>query len=150
MSSPREDLLVGVEGALKRIKIADGYNTDAGNHVTREPAPQVATEDSRYIAVVWSRQERASDPALVRTHRLTTVHVVAKVSARLQEAQSRLDDIVTDIETAMADQQHRYPVGIQFPQYQSAEPLTPEKAGAGYIGALLTYTSHTPIRRPAA
>jgi hypothetical protein len=147
MSSPREILLTSVEDALKRIKIADGYLTNAGMAVTREPAPVVADDAAEFIAVVWNRQDRATDPALMRTHRLTTFSVLAKLPATLTQAQSRLDDLATDIETAMADQQFRYQVGFEFPKYQSAEPLVPKQITDGWIGISITYTSHIPIRR---
>ena len=150
MSSPRKILLACVEDALKRIKTADGYITNAGLHVTQEPAPVIADDAAEFIAVVWNRQERATDPALVRTHRLTTFSVLAKVPAKLTEAQSRLDDLTTDIESAMADQQFRYPVGFEFPKYQSAEPLVPKQITDGWIGVSIAYASHIPIRRPAA
>jgi len=150
MSSSRSALLSKIETSLKRITKANGYHTNAGLAVTLEPAPAIAEAKNEFIAVVWAKQDRATDQALVRTHRLTTVQIVAKVDAGLTEAQSRLDEITEDIETAMADQQFRYPVGFQFPQYQSAEPLVPQQITTGWIGVSIAYTSHIPIRRPAA
>lgn len=150
MNSPREALLTAISNCLVRIKRVDGYQTDAGEAVTREPAPVAAEVESEFIAAIWAKQERAADAALVRTHRLTTVQVIAKVNASLVDAQARLDAITSDIEAAMADQQFRYPVGIQFPQYQSAEPLVPQQPTIGWIGVSIAYTSHIPIRRPAA
>ena len=150
MTSPRATLLSAIEDALKRITRGNGYITDAGQTVTREPAPVAGEAESEFITVVWARQERANDTALTRTHRATTVQVIAKVAARMSNAQARLDDITTDIETAMADQQFRFPVGYQFPQYQSAEPLMPQQSTTGWIGVSIAYASHIPIRRPAA
>lgn len=145
MPSPRETLLVAVENALKRIKVADGYNTDAGLSVTREPAPMVPDDNAAFITPVWQSQARATDPAKVRSHRLTTFAVIAKLPVRRAEVQAVLDDIVSDIELAMADQQFRYPNGYEFPRYQSAEPLQAPATGA-WAGVVLTYTSHIPIR----
>lgn len=150
MNSPRATLLLAIEDALKRITQANGYITNAGHTITREPAPVAGEAESEFVTVVWSRQDRANDVALVRTHRATTVQVIAKVAARMNNAQARLDDITTDIETAMADQQFRFPVGYQYPQYQSAEPLMPQQSTTGWIGVSIAYASHIPIRRPAA
>lgn len=144
MSSPRAIYLGHIADCLKRIRTADGYNTDAGATVTLEPTPKVAS-DADFVAVVWSRQARGDSDATRRTHRLTTVDVVAKVSTRYDNAQGRLDAIVSDIERALADQQFRYPVGYQAPQYQSAEPLA-AAAADGWVGVIVTVAGHIPIR----
>lgn len=150
MSGPRTILLQAVGGVLERIRVADGYNTDAGASVTLEPAPKLSEGSHEFITVVWARQDRATDPALANTHRLTTFNVLAKVPTELERAQEVLDQITEDIETAMADRQASYPVGYQFPQYRSAEPMAPENIASGWIGVNVTYTSHIPKRRPAA
>lgn len=144
MPSPRALYLGHIADCLKRIKKTDGYNTDAGSSVTLEPAPNVAS-DADFITVVWARQARGDSDATRRTHRLTTVDIVAKVAARYDDAQARLDDIVSDIETALTDQQFRYPVGYQAPQYLSAEPLA-AAAADGWVGAIVTVAGHIPIR----
>lgn len=149
MSGPRRILLEAVQGALQRIRIADGYHTDIGLRVIVEPAPLKEEEAGDLVVVVWSRQERSSIPATQNIARLTTFQVIAKVPATLADSQERLDLMVDDIERAMADQQYRYPVGYRMPQYESAEPLA-GKVSAGWIGVALTYTTHIPIRRPAA
>jgi len=149
-ASPRQELLAATEAALRRILMANGYNTDAGLHVTREPAPALAEDDAEFITVLWDQQERASEPSLQRTHRLTTISVVGKISARITEAQARLDALISDIEQAMADQQFRYPAGIQHPVYQVAKPLLPKQLNEGWVGVSITYTSHIPIRRTPA
>ena len=149
-NSPREDLLTALAAVLAGITQAAGYLTDAGLAVTREPTPMLAETAAEFVTVVWSRQQRATEPALVRTHRLTTVQVIAKVPAALDDAQARLDAITTDIEAALDKKQFAFPAGYQYPQYQAAEPLVPQIHTAGWIGVSITYTSHIPIRRPAA
>ncbi|WP_115562347.1 hypothetical protein [Xanthomonas arboricola] len=143
MASPRETLRAAVGACLQRISIADGYQTDAGATFTLEPG-QVDEDATAVLTVLVAKQERPSDAALIRTHRLTTLLVVIKVPAPLDTAQARLDAAVADVERAMADQQFRYPLGMQFPQYVSMEPVKPE-AGMSWVGALLTYQSHIPI-----
>ncbi|MEA9653089.1 hypothetical protein VDF32_02745 [Xanthomonas campestris pv. raphani] len=102
-------------------------------------------DEAAVLTVLVTKQQRASQPALVRTHRLTTVVVVVKVPAALDASQASLDAAVEDIETAMSEQQQRYPTGIEFPQYLSMEPVKPD-AGTGWVGALVTYQSHIPIK----
>lgn len=143
MASPRENLRAAVGACLQRISRAGGYQTDAGASLTLEPG-QVDEDATAVLTVLVAKQQRASESALTRTHRLTTLVIVAKAPAPLDTAQSQLDALVSDIELAMADQQFRYPPGIQFPQYVSMEPVKPE-AGMSWIGALLTYQTHIPI-----
>ena len=145
MASPRKILLEAVRDCLQRIKTVDGYQTDAGNAVTLEPAPVLAEDDKAFISPIWARQAVPTEPAVLRTHRLTTFQVLAKLPARVTEAQAKLDAMVSDIEQAMADQQFRYPPTYSFPKYQSAEPLAAEIA-AGWVGVVITYTSTIPIR----
>jgi len=149
-NSPREDLLLAFEGILLGILQANGYLTDAGLAFTREPTPVLAEAAGEFVTVVWTRQARATEPALVRTHRATTVQIIAKVPTARDDAQARLDAITTDIEAAMDRRQGEFPAGYQYPQYQAAEPLVPQTPTAGWIGVSITYTSHIPIRRPAA
>lgn len=149
-NSPREDLIDAIAGILADIRQANGYLTDAGLVVTSEPTPQLAEVASACVFVVWSRQERASEAALVRTHRLTTVEVIAKVPAGYEDAQAQLDAITTDVEAAMDRRQGAFPPGYQYPQYRSAEPVVPQSSAVGWIAVSITYTSHIPIRRSAA
>lgn len=142
--SSRADLKTAVIACLARITIANGYATDAGTIVTGEPG-QIGEEAIAALAVYVESQTRATEPAVVRTHRLTTVAIIAKVPAAQGNAQERLDLILDDVEKAMADQQFRYPHGISTPQYQSMQPVIAEP-GKGWIGAVFRYTTHLPIR----
>ena len=149
-NSPREVLLDAFASILEQIRQANGYLTDAGLAFSREPTPVLAETAAEFVTVVWTRQERAKEPSQVRASRLTTVQVIAKVPAERDDAQARLDAITTDIEVAMDRRQAAFPVGYQYPRYQAAEPLVPQHPNAGWIGVSITYTSHIPIRRPAA
>ena len=142
--SSRASLKAAVIACLARISVAGGYATDAGAVVTGEPG-QIADDATAALAVVIESQARATDVAVQRTHRLTTVAVIAKVPAAQGNAQARLDLILDDVERAMADQQFRYPERITFPQYQSMQPVIAEP-GQGWVGAVLRYQSHIPIR----
>jgi len=144
MASPRSIYLDCVAQCMRQILQAGGYNTNAGLSVTLEPTPKLAESDEPFIAVVWSRQARASEPAVVRTSRATTVDIIARVPATITDARERLDLIVQDIETALSKQEVRFPVGFQYPAYQSAEPLLPP-AGMAWVGVQVTVTGHIPI-----
>ncbi|MDH7453583.1 hypothetical protein QF205_10965 [Luteimonas composti] len=144
MASPRAVYLDCIAQCMRQILQSSGYNTNAGLAVTLEPTPKLAESDEAFIAVVWSRQARATEPAVTRTSRATTVDIIARVPATLTDARERLDLIVEDIETALAKQEVRFPVGYQYPQYQSAEPLVPP-AGAAWIGVQVTVTGFIPI-----
>lgn len=142
--SKRADLKAAVIACLARIATVDGYHTSAGSVVTGEPG-QIADDATAALAVIIEAQARATEPAVERTHRLTTIAVIAKVPATQVNAQARLDLILDDVERAMADQQFRYPQGISAPKYQSMQPVVAEP-GTGWVGAVLRYTSHVPIR----
>jgi hypothetical protein len=144
MPSPRAIYLEAIAACMRQIQQSGGYNTNPGDSVTLEPTPKLAESDEPFIAVVWSRQARPTEPAAIRGHRATTVDLIARVPATLADARERLDRIVQDMETALARQQFRFPDGYQFPQYQSAEPLLPP-AGAGWIGVQVTVAGNIPI-----
>ncbi|MEO6518827.1 MAG: hypothetical protein ABIO17_07540 [Pseudoxanthomonas sp.] len=144
MPSPRANLTAAASACLQRILIASGYATNAGQYVTLEPG-QIDASEAAVIAVFVERQQRATDAAVQRTHRLTDLAVVVKVPAKLGQAQTALDLVLDDVEKAMADQQFRYPAGIQFPQFASMQPV-PADPGMGWIGAVIRYTTHIPIQ----
>lgn len=143
--TPRRLLLETVRDVLAQITTANGYRTDAGLAVTLEPGQVDATETA-VLAPVIGKQARPTDPAMRNSGRLTTLVIIAKVPARLDEAQARLDDLIADIEQAMDRPSiPSYPPGIQWPRYEAMEPVKPEP-GMGWTGALLTYQTHLPIR----
>ena len=145
MPSPRAIYLAAFKACLERITKANGFQTDAGKLFSLEPAPALAEDEAAFITAVWSRQAVPTNPARLRTSRLTTVDVVAKLPSTYANAQEIVDLVVEDIEAAFAGQHARFPVGYDFPQYQSAVPL-PAAAAAGFCGVVVTYAGHIPIR----
>ncbi|WP_282257231.1 hypothetical protein [Stenotrophomonas sp. PS02301] len=143
--SPRRQLLVAMGKTLQMISTKNGYLTDAGAGWTLEPTPGDQDTQAVLTAVI-EKQQRPETPSKTTTHRLTTVSVIAKVPANTDGYQQALDDLVTDIEAAMDSREvaRSFPDGIQVPVYVGMEPLMPEKASAGWVGALLTYQSHIP------
>lgn len=147
MPSPRRALLEAMGITMQGITKASGFLTDAGTGWTLEPGPGDRDTEAVLTALI-EKQQRASDPAKVNTHRLTTISVMAKVPADTEKYQEVLDDLVSDIESALDNNAtaRNYPVGIQVPVYVGMEPMLPEKAGAGWVGVLMTYQSHIPKR----
>lgn len=141
-------LLQCFQTCLARIQSADGYFTDAGDHVALEP--QQAPEDGAPLLVpMIESRARASNDAVVRTHRLVTVVVIAKVGDARDDAQQRLQELLDDVEQAMDGAQALFPRGYEFPKFVDTQPITPPD-GMTWTGALVRYTSHIPKRPPAA
>lgn len=145
MPSPRRQLLEAIGLSLAGISKANGYLTDAGAGWTLEPTPG-DQDTTAVLTALIEKQQRATDPAKVSSHRLTTVSVIAKVPSDNEKYQETLDCLVSDIEMALESRvtARNYPPGIQVPVYVGMEPLMPEKAGAGWVGVLLTYQSNIP------
>ncbi|GHH52502.1 hypothetical protein [[Pseudomonas] boreopolis] len=128
----------------RKITKADGYLTDAGRTVTLEPH-YVDPDSPPFVGVIMERQGKATDGSLTRTHRLTTYGVIAKVPTSMDAAQATLAAIVSDLERALPGVPSDYPRGAQFPQYEGMEPIPPQP-GMDWVGVVLRYSSHTPIR----
>ncbi|MEN5117505.1 hypothetical protein ABE488_09255 [Luteimonas sp. TWI662] len=101
------------------------------------------------VALVIGKQERATDRAVSRTHRLTTVGVILKLHADIDDAVEQQDRVLSDLDRALDPaQKFRFPRGYQFPEFQSMEPA-PVQPGTGWTGVVVAYSSHIPIH-PAA
>lgn len=135
-------LLEAFERCLQRITVADGFHTDAGLYVTREPH-QIPAHQPALVAAVLEELGRPNDPGLSRTHRLATVLLVGKVPTGLDDAQLQLHLLMEDIDRAFDGQQARFPAGLQFPQFVSSRPIPPAE-GLAWIGAEVRYSSHVP------
>ena len=135
-----------MKDVLSIITTANGFNTDAGLNVTTEPAQIPGTLTEPVLALLIEKQQRPADAAAVARTRLTTLIVAVRVPADLDEAQDRLDDVISDVEAAMdRPSMERFPVGVQWPRYVGVDFGQP-LAGLGWNGALITYQTHIPIR----
>lgn len=140
--SPRRKLLNAFVLNLQRINGAEPYRTAVGAVATLEPGQLDPERLEDGLAVYIDKQERAVDPALQRTHRLTTVAIVVKRKGG-ETGEESLDAVLEDIEQAMEGRQVTWPAGCGQPVYLSMEPLR-APAGADWIGALIRYTSNIP------
>lgn len=141
--TPRKQLLEAFRENLERITTAADYRTNIGAVVTLEPGQLDPEQVSDGLALYIDKQERATDPAVLRTHRLTTVALVVKRNA-YGAAEETLDDVLDDIERALLHRQPTWPAGYGQPVYLSMEPLR-APVGADWVGAIVRYTSHIPI-----
>lgn len=147
MADPKTwDALAAFETVLERITVANGFQTDAGQYVTREPA-QIPSTEPALIAIALDSIGRATEPALLRTHRLATVLVVGKVPTAQDNAQIQLHRVIEDVERAFARRQADFPIGIQFPDFIEARPVPPAE-GMTWIGVEMRYATHVPKPTP--
>src|SRR5687768_11785333 len=117
--------LAAFETCLQAISIANGYHTDAGATVTREPH-QIPATAGVAVAVILEGKGPATDPAVLRTHRLATVVIAAKVdSDGITDAQQRLHELMDDIEQAFERKQTEFPKSYQYPAFVDAKPIPP-------------------------
>lgn len=140
--TPRRKLLDAIVLNLKRIDGAEPYHTAIGEVATLEPGQLDPEQVEDGLAAYIEKQERAGDPALRRTHRLTTVAIVVKRKGG-EAAEESLDAVLEDIERAMEGRQSTWPAGFGQPVYLSMEPLR-APAGSDWIGALIRYETNIP------
>lgn len=144
VSDPRTWSLLGdFTTCLGLIRVANGYFTDAGLYVTREPS-QIPAAQGALIALALGGLARATDPSLTRTHRLATVLLVGKVGTGSNNEQLRLHHLLADVERALSGQQARFGAGRAFPSFVGATPIPPAK-GMDWIGAEIRYSTHVQI-----
>ena len=147
MSDPRTwQLLQGVQACLEQIKVADGYMTDAGDHVTLEPA-QEPDEGSSVVAVVLEALQRPTNPAMRQIGRAVTVLILAKVSTAADNAQLMLHSILDDVDKAISAKTVKFPPQITYPIFADARAV-PVADGLNWVGVEIRYQSNViPLTR---
>ncbi len=145
MPSPKTwDLLGACETCLQAITIANGYYTDAGGYVTREPA-QVPDTQQALIVVALDTLQRAEEPALREVGRLANILVIGKVATSQDDAQLRLHELIDDIQRSFEKRHDVFPVGTQFPRFLDAQVIPPVD-GMKWIGASVRFAAHVRMR----
>lgn len=141
MAEPTTWQLLGdMETCLQRITTANGFRTDAGHAVTREPA-RVPESESAVIGLALGRLEPPDNPGLARTHRKASVAIVGKIAVDDTEQQAPLHDLLDDITKAIDAQPGRFGAGRSQPIFVSATPIEPE-AGVKWLGVTVIYSAH--------
>jgi len=128
---------------LERIRIADGYYSDAGADVRLEAA-QPRDSEAAFLVVSVGALRRPTDPAAAKRGRDMEIRIAARVPAGMNEAELRLHEILEDIDRAFIDQQSTFPAFCSFPQYVDAVAVAPAD-GLAWVGVDVTY--QTTIRR---
>lgn len=140
--SPRKKLLAAINAQLRLIATAAGYNTNLGAALLEEPRQLIADEDAAGLVAYIAGQAAATDPAVARTHRLTTVEILGRGSSNTE---AMIDAITGDVEQAMDAPPVAWPHGFTRPVFVNSEPLR-SPAGANWAGVVLRFTSHIPKR----
>lgn len=137
-------LLKAVETCLQAITKANGYDTDAGQHVTLEPG-QLPDTVPLAVAVAIQRIGVPTDAAVSRTHNLVELAVIIKVPATATTAQVVLHRAISDVRRAMANRQTQFLPGLQHPVFDGAEVIPPAD-GMSFVGAAVRFRSHVPVQ----
>lgn len=141
MAEPTTWQLLGdFETCLQRITVANGFRTDAGLAVTREPS-RVPDAGDAVVAIALGRLDPPDQPGLVRTHRRVSVLIVAKVAVDDPDDQARLHDLLADITQALDGQASSFGAGRSAPVFVSATPIPPEN-GVKWLGLSIVYSAH--------
>lgn len=141
MANPKTwELLASIATCLQAITVANGFHTDAGTAVTREPA-QVPDDQGMVLAVVLESMRRPEDPAIRAVGYTVNVAVLAKVGTGMNDAQQRLHELIDDITRAMTDRRDQFQVGAQYPRFLEARVIPPAE-GMKWIGADVRFSAH--------
>lgn len=143
------DYLGRVATMLGNIRIANGYHTDAGLVVTREPA-QIELDDPARIVVMMDGVRAPEDPAMRKIGVQFVIAIVGQVPKSLDNTQLRMHQLNHDIHRCMADRalqvQHFAPGGEwPIPQFLESSVVPPAE-GMNWIGAAARYTAALRLR----
>lgn len=136
-------VLSATKTALARILTASGYYTSVGSDVKLE-VPQEPSSEGAFLVVRANGFERSSDAAVAKIGRVLMIQISAFIPAGMAAAELVLNQVLDDIDTAMADTQTLYPAGCSFPQFVRAQRIAPAE-GLPWVGAHVIYS--TTIRR---
>lgn len=143
------DYLGRVVAMLGQIRVANGYRTDAGLLVTREPG-QSELHDPARIVVLMDALRAPEDPAMRKIGVQIVIGIVGQVPKGLDDAQLRMHQLADDIHRCMGNRalqvQHFAPGGEwPIPQFQESSVVPPAE-GMNWIGAAARYTATLRLR----
>jgi len=135
-----------VVSVLSDIQVANGYNTDAGLNVTKEPAQVPSEANGPVLAVVMDTLQPGS-PAGGTTTRNQVIVIFAKIAGNDEIAQLNLHALIDDVEQAMAKKAVPYPPQTTRPKFLSAQNIAAAD-GLDWVGAEIRYTGgYIPVTR---
>jgi hypothetical protein len=151
MSTPVYDYLQLVATALEHIRVANGYNTDLGAHVTLEPEQQQDDDGSR-IVVLQTGFARSADPAMRNGGRRIDFNVIAQHPRSLNDAQLRLHRAQDDIERCLLNTDllrtvfQAGSVDRPFPKFEESV-MASQVEGMAWVGVAVRYSANLRITR---
>ncbi len=149
MSLHTWDYIGRIVSLLGNITVSNGYYTNAGLVVTREPA-QIELDDPERIVVLLDSMRQPEDPAMRKIGLQLVVAIVGQVKKDLTNPQLRMHQLATDIHRAMGDHALRvahFAPGNEWPVPQFIESsVVPAAEGMNWIGAAARYTATVRLR----
>jgi len=143
------DYIGRIVSLLGNITVANGYHTNAGLLVTREPA-QIELDDPERIVVLLDSMRQPEDPAMRKLGLQLVVAIVGQVKKDLTNPQLRMHQMAADIHRAMGDHALRvahFAPGQEWPVPQFIESsVVPAAEGMNWIGAAARYTATVRLR----
>lgn len=139
MSTTRTEILSAIVTRLQAIRIADGFDTDAGDVVSLGE-PQQLGEDDPEAAIVVAFGEDGSGkagPAYLVTAPLL-IHAVAKAS--LEGAWEAIELILGDIKRAIELEDRRLGGILTGDMVRGSASPFPREPGSLTVGVTLTYS----------
>ena len=134
---------------LGNITVANGYNTNAGLVVTREPA-QIELQDPERIVVLLDAMRAPEDPAMRKIGLQLVIAVVGQVKTGIDDTQLRMHKVAADIHRAMSDTALRvahFAPGNEWPVPQFIESsVVPPSEGMKWVGAAARYSATLRLR----
>lgn len=146
------DYLGLIATALGNIRTANGYFTDAGLLVTREPEQRTDT-DPAGIAVIQTAYGRPENRAMLASGvRSIGIHVIGQVPKGFDTAQQTLHEIQQDIDRCLGNHdllRQVFPQGSgqgrAFPQLDDAV-MAGQVEGLAWVGIAVRYTAQIRIK----
>ena len=143
------DYIGRIVALLGNIRVANGYYTNAGLVVTREP-DQIELDDPARIIVLLDGLRQPEDPAMRKIGLQFVIAIVGQVQKSLDNTQLRMHQVSADIHQCMASRalqaQHFAPGGAwPIPQFLESS-VVPAAEGMNWIGAAARYTATVRLR----
>lgn len=149
MSLHTWDYIGRIVALLGNITVANGFHTNAGLVVTREPA-QIELDDPARIVVLLDSMRQPEDPAMRKIGLQLVIAIVGQVTKGLDDSQLRMHQLAADIHRCMGTrslQLQQFSPGPEWPIPQFIESsVVPAAEGMNWIGAAARYTATVRLR----
>ena len=138
-----------VASQLGHIRTVNGYRTNAGLLVTREPE-QSELDDPARIIVLLDGMRQPEDPAMRGIGLQFVVAIVGQVPKSLNNAQQRMHELADDIHRCMGNRQlqmQHFAPGGEWPIPKFLESsVVPPAEGMNWTGVAARYNATVRVR----